>query len=66
MVRSARTSGSVIKINHETPHLARIKQLSPPRKGIEVRYPVDARFTRRVTNHHRFGAFVELEPGFEA
>ncbi|HMB11646.1 30S ribosomal protein S1 [Saliniramus sp.] len=57
----------IIKINHETHRISLgIKQLlADPWEGIEARYPVDARFTGRVTNITDYGAFVELEPGIE-
>ena len=32
---------------------------------MEAKYPVDVRFTGRVTNITDYGAFVELEPGVE-
>ncbi len=57
----------IIKINHDTHRISLgIKQLlADPWEGIENRYPVDARFTGRVTNITDYGAFVELEPGIE-
>jgi small subunit ribosomal protein S1 len=57
----------IIKINHETHRISLgIKQLlADPWEGIEARYPVEARFTGRVTNITDYGAFVELEPGIE-
>ncbi|MGY6643851.1 MAG: 30S ribosomal protein S1 [Salinarimonas sp.] len=60
-------SVKIIKINHETHRISLgIKQLlADPWEGIEARYPVDARFTGRVTNITDYGAFVELEPGIE-
>ena len=39
--------------------------LDDPWQGIEAKYPVNARFTGRVTNITDYGAFVELEPGIE-
>jgi small subunit ribosomal protein S1 len=43
-----------------------MKQLeADPWDGIEAKYPVDAKFTGRVTNITDYGAFVELEPGIE-
>jgi small subunit ribosomal protein S1 len=57
----------IIKINHETHRISLgMKQLlADPWQGIELRYPVDARFKGRVTNITDYGAFVELEPGIE-
>ena len=57
----------IIKINHETHRISLgIKQLlADPWEGIEVKYPVNARFSGRVTNITDYGAFVELEPGIE-
>jgi small subunit ribosomal protein S1 len=57
----------IIKINHETHRISLgIKQLlADPWEGIEAKYPVNARFTGRVTNITDYGAFVELEPGIE-
>ncbi|PSC04831.1 30S ribosomal protein S1 [Alsobacter soli] len=57
----------IIKINHETHRISLgIKQLlADPWEGIEAKYPVNAKFTGRVTNITDYGAFVELEPGIE-
>ena len=57
----------IIKINQETHRISLgIKQLlADPWEGIEAKYPVNARFTGRVTNITDYGAFVELEPGIE-
>ncbi|MCZ8109032.1 MAG: 30S ribosomal protein S1, partial [Burkholderiales bacterium] len=57
----------IIKINHETHRISLgIKQLlADPWEGIEAKYPVNARFSGRVTNITDYGAFVELEPGIE-
>src|SRR5262249_47128228 len=57
----------IIKINHETHRISLgMKQLQEdPWQGIEVKYPVNARFHGRVTNITDYGAFVELEPGIE-
>src|SRR6478609_9052225 len=57
----------IIKINHETHRISLgMKQLQDdPWQGIEAKYPVNARFTGRVTNITDYGAFVELEPGIE-
>ncbi|MBO6784942.1 MAG: S1 RNA-binding domain-containing protein, partial [Alphaproteobacteria bacterium] len=43
-----------------------MKQLeADPWDDVELKYPVSARFTGRVTNITDYGAFVELEPGIE-
>src|SRR6266511_1818976 len=57
----------IIKINHETHRISLgMKQLlDDPWQGIEAKYPLNARFTGRVTNITDSGAFVELEPGIE-
>src|SRR6266404_779982 len=57
----------IIKINHETHRISLgMKQLlDDPWQGIEAKYPLNARFTCRVTNITDYGAFVELEPGIE-
>ncbi len=57
----------VIKINPDTQRISLgIKQLqSDPWDGVAAKYPLDARFTGRVTNITDYGAFVELEPGVE-
>jgi small subunit ribosomal protein S1 len=57
----------IIKINHETHRISLgIKQLlADPWEGIEAKYPIEARFSGRVTNITDYGAFVELEPGIE-
>ncbi len=57
----------VVKINPETQRISLgMKQLqSDPWDGVEAKYPVDAKFTGRVTNITDYGAFVELEPGVE-
>ncbi len=57
----------IIKINPETQRISLgMKQLqSDPWDGVEAKYPVDARFSGRVTNITEYGAFVELEPGVE-
>jgi len=57
----------IIRINPETQRISLgMKQLqSDPWQGIEVKYPVNARFTGTVTNIADYGAFVELEPGVE-
>jgi small subunit ribosomal protein S1 len=57
----------VIRVNHETHRISLgMKQLqADPWEGIEAKYPVNTRFTGRVTNITDYGAFVELEPGIE-
>ncbi|RAU23016.1 30S ribosomal protein S1 [Paramagnetospirillum kuznetsovii] len=57
----------VIRFNSETQRISLgIKQLdADPWEGVESKYPVDAKFTGRVTNITDYGAFVELEPGVE-
>jgi len=57
----------IIRINHESHRISLgMKQLqADPWEGIEAKYPLEARFTGRVTNITDYGAFVELEPGIE-
>jgi small subunit ribosomal protein S1 len=57
----------IIKINHDTHRISLgMKQLlDDPWQGIEAKYPLNGRFTGRVTNITDYGAFVELEPGIE-
>jgi small subunit ribosomal protein S1 len=57
----------VIRFNRETQRISLgMKQLeADPWEGVEVKYPVNTRFTGRVTNITDYGAFVELEPGVE-
>jgi small subunit ribosomal protein S1 len=57
----------VIRVNQETHRISLgMKQLeADPWEGIEAKYPVNAKFTGRVTNITDYGAFVELEPGIE-
>ena len=57
----------IIRVNQETHRISLgMKQLeADPWDGIEAKYPVNARFTGRVTNITDYGAFVELEPGIE-
>ncbi|MEP0321207.1 30S ribosomal protein S1 [Bauldia litoralis] len=57
----------IIRVNHETHRISLgMKQLeADPWEGIEAKYPVNVRFTGRVTNITDYGAFVELEPGIE-
>ena len=57
----------IIRINKDTQRISLgMKQLlDDPWEGIEAKYPINARFTGRVTNITEYGAFVELEPGIE-
>src|SRR4051812_26843173 len=57
----------IVRINHESHRISLgMKQLqADPWDGIEAKYPINAKFTGRVTNITDYGAFVELEPGIE-
>ena len=57
----------VIRFNPETQRISLgMKQLeADPWEGVELKYPVGAKFKGRVTNITDYGAFVELEPGVE-
>src|SRR5271168_3077485 len=57
----------VIRFNPETQRISLgMKQLeADPREGVDLKYPVNAKFVGRVTNITDYGAFVELEPGIE-
>jgi small subunit ribosomal protein S1 len=57
----------VIRFNSETQRISLgMKQLmSDPWDGVAVKYPVNGKFSGRVTNITDYGAFVELEPGVE-
>jgi len=57
----------VIRFNRETQRISLgMKQLeADPWEGVELKYPVGAKFTGTVTNITDYGAFVELEPGVE-
>lgn len=57
----------IIRINHEAHRISLgMKQLeADPWDTIEEKYPLNSRFTGRVTNITDYGAFVELEPGIE-
>src|SRR5262250_1058699 len=57
----------VIRFNPETQRISLgMKQLeADPWEGVELKYPVGAKYTGRVTNITDYGAFVELEPGVE-
>ena len=57
----------IVRINRETQRISLgMKQLeTDPWEGASAKYPIDARFTGRVTNITEYGAFVELESGIE-
>jgi small subunit ribosomal protein S1 len=57
----------IVKINPDTHRISLgMKQLmSDPWDGVDVKYPVDGKFSGIVTNITDYGAFVELEPGVE-
>jgi small subunit ribosomal protein S1 len=57
----------IVKINPDTQRISLgMKQLlSDPWDGVEAKYPVDGKFSGRVTNITDYGAFVELEAGVE-
>ncbi|WP_426955002.1 30S ribosomal protein S1 [Muricoccus radiodurans] len=57
----------VIRFNPETQRISLgMKQLmADPWDGVAVKYPVNGKFSGRVTNITDYGAFVELEPGVE-
>jgi len=57
----------VIRLNKETQRISLgMKQLqTDPWDSLEAKYPLEAKFTGRVTNITDYGAFVELEPGVE-
>jgi small subunit ribosomal protein S1 len=57
----------IIKVNPETHRISLgMKQLlADPWHDIEAKYPINAKFSGRVTNITDYGAFVELEPGIE-
>lgn len=57
----------VVKVNPETQRISLgMKQLeADPWEGIEAKYPLNTKYTGRVTNITDYGAFVELEPGVE-
>src|SRR5690606_11458081 len=57
----------IIRINRDTQRISLgMKQLeSDPWEGAAAKYPVNAKFSGRVTNITDYGAFVELEPGVE-
>ena len=57
----------VIRFNSETQRISLgMKQLEDdPWSNVDTKYPVESRFSGRVTNITDYGAFVELEPGIE-
>lgn len=57
----------VIRYNSETKRISLgMKQLdADPWEGVELKYPLGAKYTGRVSNITDYGAFVELEPGVE-
>ena len=57
----------VIRFNRETQRISLgMKQLeADPWEGVELKYPVGAKYSGNVTNITDYGAFVELEPGVE-
>jgi len=57
----------VIRLNKETQRISLgMKQLEEdPWDALEAKYPLNAKFTGRVTNITDYGAFVELEAGVE-
>jgi small subunit ribosomal protein S1 len=57
----------IIRVNQESHRISLgMKQLqADPWEGIAAKYPIEAKFTGRVTNITDYGAFVELEPGIE-
>ncbi len=57
----------IVKINPESQRISLgMKQLqADPWEGVAAKYPVDSRFTGRITNITEYGAFVELEAGIE-
>ncbi|MTI17793.1 30S ribosomal protein S1 [Rhodobacteraceae bacterium RKSG542] len=57
----------IVRVNQETHRISLgMKQLEvDPWESIEAKYPLNAKFSGRVTNITDYGAFVELEPGIE-
>ena len=57
----------VIRFNAETQRISLgMKQLEDDPWGkVDIKYPIESRFSGRVTNITDYGAFVELEPGIE-
>src|SRR5260221_1403166 len=56
-----------MRCNPETQRISLgMKQLeADPWEGVDLKYPVNAKFVGRVTNITDYGAFVELEPGID-
>ncbi len=57
----------IIRVNQETHRISLgMKQLEAnPWESIDSKFPLEGKFTGRVTNITDYGAFVELEPGIE-
>lgn len=57
----------VIRFNSDNQRISLgMKQLeADPWEGVEAKFPIDGKFSGRVTNITDYGAFVELEPGVE-
>ncbi len=57
----------IIRVSKETQRISLgMKQLqADPWESVEAKYPLQTKFTGRVTNITDYGAFVELEPGVE-
>lgn len=57
----------IVRVNQDTHRISLgMKQLeTDPWDGIEAKYPLEAKFSGRVTNITDYGAFVELEAGIE-
>ena len=57
----------IVRINKDTQRISLgMKQLeSDPWEAAVAKYPIDGKFTGRVTNITEYGAFVELEAGIE-
>jgi len=57
----------IVRINPDTQRISLgMKQLqTDPWEGVDQKYPVNGKFSGRVTNITDYGAFVELEPGVE-
>ena len=57
----------IVKINPDTHRISLgMKQLSPdPWEGVALKYPINGKFSGKVTNITDYGAFVELEDGIE-
>ncbi len=57
----------IIRVNMDSHRISLgMKQLeADPWETIDQKYPLNSRFTGRITNITDYGAFVELEPGIE-